>query len=71
MEHGSREIVSSMFDQIIAYLVRMKESEMPSDVAFAKSASKSILDALGGDILSSMVLDELDLREIPVTDRES
>ena len=55
VEHASRGIFSSMFNGIVSYLVEMKESPNPEDVAYSKQASKSILDSVGYDTLSALV----------------
>jgi len=54
-EHTSRTIVSSMFDQLIFSLVRMKENGNPSDAAQSQQVSNSILNTIGYDSLSSLV----------------
>jgi len=52
-QHASRMILSFMFDELIAYLVKMKEEETsPEDKAYSRRASKAIWDAIGHDTLT-------------------
>lgn len=59
-EHTSRGILSSMFDKVISDLVKMKNKEggntNQSDVEYVQRVSKSILDRIGSDGLSRMVV---------------
>mmetsp|Transcript_3889 Transcript_3889/g.8568 ORF Transcript_3889/g.8568 Transcript_3889/m.8568 type:complete len:1443 (+) Transcript_3889:166-4494(+) len=55
MEHASRGIISSMFDEIISHLVKMKEEGNPSEVASSKRASDAILENIGRDGLSALI----------------
>jgi len=54
-EHASRSIVSSMFDELISHLVKLKEEGGPPDVAYSQRASNAILDVIGYDNLSLLV----------------
>jgi len=54
-QHASRRMLSSMFDHLVVNLVNMKESGISSDVAYSRKVSKSILDNIGYDDLSSLV----------------
>ena len=44
-----------MFDKLIAYLMQLKESNIPSDANLALQATESIWDAIGGSEESAAV----------------
>mmetsp|Transcript_30851 Transcript_30851/g.66674 ORF Transcript_30851/g.66674 Transcript_30851/m.66674 type:complete len:1679 (-) Transcript_30851:132-5168(-) len=54
-KHASKRILSSMFDQLIVNLVKMKKSGRSSDVAYSQQVSASILNTIGYDRLPSLV----------------
>jgi len=51
-EHASARIMSSMFDQLIANVVKMKESGRSSEVALSEKVTKSIIESVGYTRLS-------------------
>ena len=55
IEHASRGIVSSMFNEIINHLVTLMRSGRPADVAYSQNVSTSIMDSIGIDTLSGLV----------------
>ena len=54
-EYASRRIVSALFDELIAYLIRMKDGGNPTDIEYSQHATATILDAIGQGGLSSLV----------------
>jgi len=53
-KHVSRRIVSSMFDELIVHLVKMRDSKKAPEIAYSHRASESILGAIGHEILPSL-----------------
>ncbi|KAL7540948.1 hypothetical protein ACHAXR_010516 [Thalassiosira sp. AJA248-18] len=54
VEHGSREIVSSLFEKLVAALVAMKRSNNVVDSDYSRRATTAISDALDPASLSSL-----------------
>ena len=49
MEHASRDIVLSLFEELIANLVRTKQSTDQSDIDYSRQATNAISDAFSYD----------------------
>jgi len=54
MEYTSREIVSSLFDEMVGNLVEMRDSASQSDIDYSHRATQAISNALDTDSLSSL-----------------
>ena len=52
LEHASSRIASSMFDELVAYLVNAQNKGGPSDVAYSQRVSAAVLDSVGLENLS-------------------
>jgi len=52
--HESQGTVSSLFGNLIATLVRMKNGKIDDDIKYSRSATRAIIDALDRDSISSL-----------------
>ncbi|KAL9181842.1 hypothetical protein ACHAXT_012185 [Thalassiosira profunda] len=55
LERASRQIVASMFDQLVSFLVKMKQSDNPLDVAYCQQAAAALVETIGYGRLSALV----------------
>mmetsp|Transcript_4493 Transcript_4493/g.9952 ORF Transcript_4493/g.9952 Transcript_4493/m.9952 type:complete len:1333 (+) Transcript_4493:111-4109(+) len=53
--YASGGVVSAMFDEVVSYVVKMKDTGQPADVSYSERVSKSILNNIGKDQLSGLV----------------
>ncbi|KAL7536058.1 hypothetical protein ACHAXR_006893, partial [Thalassiosira sp. AJA248-18] len=72
MEHGSREIVSSLFEKLVSNLVAMKSSSNKEDADYGRQAANAISDALDKASMSSLAEFIPSMQQlIPEIDRNS